>query len=148
MNTTIKTVPPLTALTVSRRLKLADIPEFAGTAVGPLCEKAGQMGLQFVGDLVFLYEFHGEDIDCTIAQPVAEAKGDPTPYKFVTTESFRCLSTLYVGGMPGIGKAWDELMHAANAQGLKNTPFCREVYVKWVDFESPQDETELQAGIQ
>ena len=47
----------------------------------------------------------------------------------------------------GIGAAWGELVGAMSAQGLQSSGEQREVYKHWVDFDSPDNVTKLQAGI-
>lgn len=148
METELKTIPALTAISVTRRLKLDEIPEFGGTMVTPLYEKLSKLGIEPTGDVMFVYRFIGEPMDCTIAVPIAVQKGDSAPFEFKQYPELRCLSTIYKGSMLGINKAWEDLGKAATTHGFKPTVDGREIYIKWVDFESPENITELQAGIQ
>jgi hypothetical protein len=49
--------------------------------------------------------------------------------------------------MPDIQIAYDEILSAIDASGRKRTPESREIYKKWIGFESPDNVTELQVGV-
>jgi effector-binding domain-containing protein len=157
METTLKTEPAITTLGTGRTLALEDIPKFALETTGPLYQKIQHAELQSNGPMVFLYRFAGNKTECRIAVPIKEtgrdftketAKGEVAPFQFAKHEPFKCLAGTYKGSMKGISKGWDELMHAAQAKGLKTTPLCREVYTYWVAFDSPDNVTELQVGVE
>ena len=60
---------------------------------------------------------------------------------------FICMAADYVGPMPDIQIAYDEILNAIDTSGRKRTPESREIYKKWIGFESPDNVTELQVGV-
>ena len=148
----IRTIPPTLLLADSRRIKIPQIPEYAGKVTGKLEAKAKELGVKCVGPCVFLY--FGADgnpnteFELVVGVPVDVEKGTAGPFKFRTTAAYRCLSMDYKGGMPGIGAAWGQLYAEAQKRGLKLIHEGREVYHKWVEFESSENLTELQIGIE
>lgn len=157
METTLKTEPAITTLGTGRTLKIEEIPAFALETTGPLYQKIQHAELQSAGALIFLYRFAGNKTECRIAVPIKEtgrdltkdaAKGEVAPFQFAKHEPFKCLAGTYKGSMKGISKAWDELTNAAHAKSLKTNMLGREVYTYWVAFDSPNNVTELQVGIE
>jgi effector-binding domain-containing protein len=150
METKQKTVPPLTLLSASRKLKKEEIPAFAGEAVQSLYAKLGELGVKPAGDLVFVYNCtRGADgIDCCIGIPIAESKFDAAPFQVVQLNDFRCESAIYQGSMRGIGPAWEKMYGSLKARGAQCGTESREVYIHWVDFDSAENRTELQVGVE
>lgn len=150
MQFVIKEVPALILLSAHRELTIPEIPAFAGEVLPLVCQKAAELKLEQSGPDTFLYVFDCESdrLDLDIGVPVKQAAGNPEPYEFLDAPPLKCVSCIYKGSMKGIGKAWDELVHYVQEKGYTVTNDNREVYLKWVDFESPENETELQQGIQ
>lgn len=157
METTLKTEPAILTLGTGRTLSPDEIPKFALDTTGPLYQKIQHAELQSNGAMVFIYRFAGNKTECRIAVPIKEtgrdftketAKGEVAPFQFAKHEPFKCLAGTYKGSMKGIMKAWDELANAAHAKGLKTNMLGREVYNYWVAFDSPDNQTELQIGIE
>lgn len=150
MDFTIKQVPALVLLSAHKRLTIPEIPAFAQQVTPQLYAKAHALGLELAGPETYLYHF---DKDCSmeldIGLPIKEeAKGSPEPFQFLNAPAFKCVSCVYRGSMKGIGAAWDELTHHCGEKKYKLTPENREVYLKWVAFDSAENETDLQRGVE
>ena len=126
-----------------------EIPPFAQSNMPRLYAKAKELGAEISGPEVFLYDFLPEGgINLRIGIPVREAKGDAGPFEFFTAKALKCASCIYRGSMKGIGQAWDDLTHHCGDKGYKLTHENREVYLLWKSFDSAENETELQRGIE
>jgi effector-binding domain-containing protein len=89
------------------------------------------------------------DLDICLAVPsdlIADFQLQP-PTELKTTAPFKCLAVDYVGPMSGIGQAWMKLVQHVRDGGYKPTEESREIYKKWVSFDSADNVTELQQGI-
>jgi len=142
-----KDAPAMTLLTASKTIKDAgsEIPPFAGEVLPKIVAKAKEMGLRTTEPEMFIYTFQqGGTMNLVLGVPVREAKGESGEFKFIATQPVRCVSTSYKGSMLGIKQAWDAFIEATNRQKLEFAAENREVYLKWVDFDSAENETELQ----
>ena len=72
---------------------------------------------------------------------------DTGRFSFMESLPFPCLIAEYRGPMAGIGEAWTDLVNSALDAGYLLQNQGREVYRKWVGFESEQNLTELQLGV-
>lgn len=70
------------------------------------------------------------------------------PYTSRPESAWSCLSAMYQGPMPEIIAAWEALFEAAEKRGLGVTDERREIYRKWVRFDSRANVTELQLRLQ
>jgi len=151
-----KQVPPLPVLSRRERLTIPQIPARSGPAIHSLIESLKQLGIQAAGSMIYVY--HGcngnpaVEFDLEICLPVPTDL-DPSlapepPIKLKTTTPFRCLTLDYVGPMSGIGQAWMKLLQPIRDGGYKPTDESREIYKKWVSFDSADNVTELQQGIE
>ena len=84
----------------------------------------------------------------TIAFPISGRPAEPIEdYQIAELPAFRCMAADYVGPMPDIQIAYDEILHAISSSGRSRSPESREIYKKWIGFESPDNVTELQVGV-
>jgi hypothetical protein len=65
-----------------------------------------------------------------------------------STPPFKCIATDYVGPMTPIGESWTEFVSSLFTAGHKPTDQSREIYKKWIAFDSPDNVTELQQGVE
>ena len=154
MQPQIKHVPELPVIARRDRVTIPQIPAHSGPAVKSLMDtlKALNVGPGH-GDMIYIY--HGctgdpaAEFDLEIALPVPGglAARPMPPIELKTAPAFRCLAVDYAGPMTGIGAAWMRLIESARAAGHRPTEESREVYKKWVAFDSPENVTELQQGI-
>jgi effector-binding domain-containing protein len=156
MNATLKLVPATSVIARRDRLTIPQIPAHSGPAIQSLIEALQALNASPSGDGACIYVYHDFDgdlqipFDLEICLPVDPAlrAAVPPPTRLATLPPFRCLAADYVGGMPGIGAAWTQFVDRATAGGHKLTRVSREVYKKWVGFDSPENVTELQQGIE
>lgn len=154
MQTQIKQIPPIPVISRRDRLTIPQIPAHSGPAVQSLLETLKRVGISPTsGPMIYVY--HGcngdpaVEFDLEICLPVTAglaAQVEP-PIELKTTSPFQCMAADYVGPMSGIGRAWMELVQAVTAAGRQPTEQSREVYKKWVGFNSAENVTELQQGV-
>ena len=120
-------------------------------------EASNKLGIHAAGGDMF-YVYHGcngdpaVEFDLEICLPIStglepHVQPDP-PIRLRTTTPFKCLAVDYVGPMSGIGSAWMGLIQGVRDGGHKPIDQSREVYKKWIAFDSPDNITELQQGIE
>lgn len=153
MKPVVKTEPATTYLVSSHhRATMAEIPHLAGSSLDPIAPAATAAGFKVTGPPVFFYNNLGHDdtqpFDFAMGFPVTGDATAPAPYELVTKPAFKCFAADYIGGMPGIKEGWVALFAALKADGHQPGGEVREIYKKWVDFESDENVTELQAGIE
>lgn len=140
-----KQVKPFTFLHGTRSVRYEKVPE-AGTqmleAMQPLIE--GIKGV-LTGPTVWSYRAAGPGkLILRAGFQVKPGTRGRDPYHSRLEPAWSCLSALYQGPMPEIIAAWDELFEAATKRGLAMTDERREIYRKWVRFDSRANVTELQ----
>jgi len=78
---------------------------------------------------------------------VDACRGDGA-FACVSVPAHDCLCTVYSGPMNGIGPAWSAFTPEALRQGVALQSLGREVYLNWVDQDSPENLVELQIPLQ
>jgi len=153
MQAQIKDDPAAIFLGIRHRTTIPQIAKIAGSGMWPLEQEVERIGAQMAGPSTFLY--YGADgnpnteFDLLLTVPIAskpEKVGEG--FEIVAAPSFHCISVEYVGSMPNIHSGYGVLMEAIGSQGLRPTGESREIYKKWVDYDSNQNVTELQIGIE
>ena len=154
MQPKIKDQPPAIFLAVRYYTTISEIPKIAGDLNVPakVADAAERAGLEIVGPSTFIYfgaeESPNAHFDLLIAVPVNAYPPDiPDGFEVLGTSRFHCLSVEYVGSMPNIQTAYRALRNAIHEQKLTPTFEAREIYKKWVDFDSEENITEIQIGI-
>jgi effector-binding domain-containing protein len=149
----VKEVPP-TIFVVSSHddVTIPEIPTISRNEVDQMVEAIAAVGAEPVAPVTFIY--HGADGTPTtkfrldIAFQLAEKPAmAPEPYEVVDVPAFRCVATDYVGPMPEIMRGYALLFAEMEEQGLVHSGESREIYRKWIGFESPDNVTELQVGV-
>lgn len=140
---------------VARVLKVDQIPQVAGEVVDAIFGAARRLGVAPDGPLIFIYlGMTSLDTEFTLefALPVS---GSPTAFTdpesgcaVRTTEPFRCATRQHLGSMATIIETWTALYGAVAEGGYALTPEAREVYTSFVAFDSAENITEIQIGIQ
>ena len=149
----LKEVPPTTFVVSSHDdVTIPEIPPIARSEVDQLLATIEEEGLVPTSPVVFIY--HGADgtpttrFKLTLAFPLAERPASvPAPYELVDAPTFKCVSTDFVGAMPDILAGYARLFDAVDELGLAFTGESREIYRKWVGYESDDNVTELQLGV-
>ena len=153
MAVTVKTVPPTVFVMSSH--EGVTIPEISAVSRGVVDDMIADLqaaGVTPLAPVHFIY--HGADgtlttkFRLTIAFPIARRPAKPIEdYEIAELPAFKCMASEYIGPMPDIQIAYDEILNAIDESGRKRTPESREIYKKWIGFESPDNVTELQVGV-
>jgi len=113
----------------------------------------GQSGLQVAGAAVYVYKGCDENPDTEfelqMCIPVVDYAAYKGEFEKVELQEFTCLESPFRGSMLEIGpKGWTPFMTEVMQKNIAFTKESREVYVKWVDFNSPENQVLLQIGVQ
>ncbi|HET6247468.1 MAG TPA: GyrI-like domain-containing protein [Tepidisphaeraceae bacterium] len=154
MDTAIKTIPSIRVLYRRDRLTIPGVPAHAGPAIDSLMDALRQADVRPAGPVIFVY--YGieadptQEFDLDVCVPIlAEAViTSAAPIGCKMLPAFECISAEYVGSMHGIGNAWHQVASAWRASGRPACGESREVYKQWISFDSQENVTELQKGIQ
>lgn len=111
-----------------------------------------ELDLEVTGPAEFIY-FGIEDrpdkkFDLLACMPIYARKAGPGHLEYYQSPAFSYVSSDYKGSMNTIGKAWREFVEHVKQDGLTVTDQCREKYNHWISFDSNENITELQIGIQ
>lgn len=146
---------PATTFVVSSHDEVT-IPEISALARGVVDDMLAALlarGIPPTAPVHFVYQGADGTLDTrfrlTFAIPVSERPAEPVDgYEVVELPEFRCVASDFVGAMPDIQWAYDQLIAAIHARGWRMSGQSREIYKKWVAFESPDNVTELQVGFE
>jgi effector-binding domain-containing protein len=149
----IKEVPPTLFMVSSHDgVTIPEIPAISRGELDQMLTELATNGGTSGSPVHFIY--HGADGSNTtrfrlvLAVPVAEPPSHvPEPYELFESAPFRCVATDYVGPMRDIKQGYARLFEAMEEQGLQRTDESREIYVKWIGYDSPDNVTELQIGV-
>jgi predicted transcriptional regulator YdeE len=150
----IKQVPPTVFLaSVHEDVTIPEIATIARNEMEQMIEALQAAGGVPSSQITFIY--HGADgtpttpFRLTLAVPLATVPAHvPGPYELLESPEFTCVATDFVGPMPDIMWGYDRIFSAMREQNLQRTAESREIYKKWIGFESPDNVTELQVGVQ
>ena len=131
MAVTLKTVPPTVFVMSSH--EGVTIPEISAVSRGVVDDMIVDLqahGITPLAPVHFIY--HGADgtlttkFRLTIAFPIATRPGQPIEdYEISELPAFRCMAAEYVGPMPDIQIAYDEILGAIDASGRKRARSTR-----------------------
>ena len=145
-----KVVPATLFLATTERTTIDQIPHVNSPMIARLQATAHETGAHIVGDVCFYYNDMTDpksEFTLGVAFPIA-AMVETSGSVFVREAlEFPCLAADYTGDMPGIGAAWMSLLAQVKDAGMEPAAECREIYKIWVDFDSPENITELQMGV-
>ena len=153
MSIEIKEVPAMLFLVSTHEATIPEIAALGGEIPGMIYAAAEERSLAVGGPIQFLYDGADGSMEkiftLRIAVPLLERpkSEEAGPFVVYETPAFRCIATDYVGGMPGIQEGYKALMDAIKEQGLRSTWESREIYKHWVEYDSPENVTELQIGL-
>ena len=145
-----KVVPATLFLATTERTTIPQIPHVNGAMLERLHQTVHETGAHIVGDVTFYYHDMTDmvsEFTLGVALPIAELVETAGTVFVREALEFPCMAAEYTGGMPGIGEAWMSLLAEVQSAGLEPAGECREIYKIWVDFDSPDNITELQMGI-
>ncbi|MEO7715521.1 MAG: GyrI-like domain-containing protein [Capsulimonas sp.] len=153
MTIEIKTVPAALFLASTHETTIPEIAALGGEVPGMIYAAAEEQSLAVGGPIYFFYDGADGSMEKVftlkigvplLERPEAEAPG---PFQVYEAPEFHCIAMDYIGGMPGIQNGYKMLMDAMKEQGLRATWETREIYKHWVDYDSPENVTELQLGL-
>lgn len=153
LDISVKTVPSVRVLFRRDRVTIPRVPAHAGPAIDSLMAALRRADIKPAGPVIFVYygieadpaqEF---DLDICVPLPVGADISVAAPMACKTLPDFECIAADYAGSMHEIGDAWRHVANAWRASGRPGSGVAREVYKKWIDFDSPENVTELQKGI-
>ena len=152
---TITAAPAVQIVSVSRELMGDEVARIAGEILSTLYAAADRLGLSPSGPFTLIYQgFTSPDRAFTVefALPVAgepKAASEPETGTAVrTTRPFRCLSEVHYGPMTTILDTWQALNAEVAKGGYVVTGESREIFTKFIDFESVENITEIQIGME
>jgi effector-binding domain-containing protein len=146
-----KNIPAAMVLESAATLTIPEIAAFAGKVIPMLLAEAESRGMAVTGPCIFTYDgcdgSTDKEFSLKVSFPVDACRGQGA---FICKEvpAHECLSTDYRGPINGIGPAWSAFTPLALQHGLALQPVGREVYVEWIDQNSPENLTELQIPLQ
>jgi effector-binding domain-containing protein len=143
---------PFTFLYGEVETEFAGIPKNGGRIMDKLMPFMQKHKIGFAGPCVWVYKNLGKGkVRLRAGFPVSKesvAKGVPGKTFSVREEpAWECYATEYAGAMDRITQAWDEFHGKVKKKGMKPGGNFREVYLKWIDFASPENVTELQVQV-
>ena len=153
LDISVRTIPAVPVLFRRDRLTIPQVPAHAGPAIDSLMATLRRAEVRPAGPVVFVYygieadptqEF---DLDICVPLPAEAVISAAAPIACKTLPAFACMCADYVGSMHGIANAWRQVADAWRASGRKASGESREVYKRWIDFDSAENVTELQKGI-
>ncbi len=131
-------------------LKISEV----GNAIAPqIYAEVEKLGLEVGGPMEFIYFGMDDKPDTVfrlqIAVPINQVPAEYTgTFSFGETSDLSVVSSLHEGGMASIPQAYERIFSFIGEKNMIPKDECREVYVNWVEQESPDNRTEVQVGIQ
>jgi hypothetical protein len=136
---------PFTFLYGEKETDFPGISKSGQKIMDKLMPYVGKHKIQITGPCVWAYRHLGKGrVLLRAGFPVA--KGTEAKRGALVSEepAWECRSTIYAGAMDKIPEAWDEFIDKVKKKGLKPKNINREVYHKWIGFDSADNVTELQ----
>ena len=107
-----------------------------------------ERGIKPAGPSIWNYDAAGPGkLKLRAGYPVKAGTRGKAPFTAKTEPEWKCLSAEYKGSMLKITDAWQELFDAAEKKGFRADGTRREIYKKWVGFDSAENVTELQMRV-
>ncbi len=140
-----KTVAPFAFLHAAKTTAYEKVPEVGGKIMDGLMPWAKGNAAALAGSAIWTYQSQTPGkLKLKAGFQVKPGTAAPKPYAVSTEPAWECLSAEYQGPMTLILDAWYDLMDAAEKRGLDCSEDRREIYHKWVAFDSQANVTELQ----
>jgi len=147
----VQTLPETTYLYGSAKTTLAELSKAVNTIMPALME--GLAGGKFIqkGPAVFVYQGVMGDqqapFDLEVGFPVPDGAKGFDGFKTRKLKAFRCATILVTGSTAHFGEAYQKLFAGIGQAGHRPTGETREAYLYWEGPESPNNVTQIQAGI-
>ena len=125
----------------------ADIPTTGQKIMDGIQDLVQQAFIEIQDDAVWTYEPIGDMMTLRAGFPVRPETKVVKPFFIEVVPEWACLSATYNGPMDKIKDAWEEMGAEVQKRGLKGGTEFREIYRVWVDFDSPENITELQVRL-
>jgi hypothetical protein len=100
--------------------------------------------VEVIGPAVWSYEPLKGKLKLKAGFPVKKGTRGRAPFAARTEPAWKCVSAEYKGSMEHMVEAWIEFFAAVENKGLSCDGVRREIYRKWVGFDSKDNITELQ----
>lgn len=118
----------------------------------PIMEAIGKhveaKGIRPSGPVIWIYDHVGDDRNVWLSAGIpVPARAPAGRFKLAKFPACECYAALYKGSMLGIHAAWEEMIEKARKKGLKGKLHTREVYRKWIAFDSEAHVTLLRLRI-
>jgi hypothetical protein len=144
-----KTVPGFWFLCRSGDVLFPDIPQQGSAWMEELAQFTQAHGFTPTESSIWAYEHLGQGrMHLKVGWPISVTETSKLPAKgLIQIESmppFPCYATQYHGSMAGIVHAWNDFVDALQAQSAALKNVHREVYWKSIEYNSPENRTELQ----
>jgi len=97
-----------------------------------------------LGPAVWSYEPLKGKLKLKAGFPVKKGTRGRAPFTAKTEPAWKCVSAEFKGPMEHMVEAWEEFFAAVEKKGLNCDDDRREIYRKWVGFDSKDNVTELQ----
>lgn len=147
----VKTVNSVKVFYHSEKTTLKGIHDIAVREIDNMNAEAAKIGLKEVGPLQFVYQGCDDNPETEfileIAMVIEEEKPYDGKYKFKNLEGFQYVSTMHKGDINKLGETYEKFMPELAKNGKQMTGHSREVYQKYIDEDSPENETEIQVGV-
>jgi effector-binding domain-containing protein len=143
-----KTAKAFTYLQGSKTVTYEKVPEAGGKLMEGLQKLMRERGVAPAGPAVWSYRHAGKGkVALRSGFPVKTGTRGKAPFQARAEPEWECLSARFQGSMLDIIAAWHELFDAAEKKGLECSDERREIYLKWIRFDSKENVTELQVRL-
>lgn len=144
-----KIIPAQKAIAKSVRTTLAHIAAAIGDWPTKLMQEVQAHGLRMAGAPVYIYRGCDEnpetEFTLQMCFPVESFDGYTGSFETVELRTYACYEALYVGSMPELSeKGWAPFMQQVLDKKIAWGQESREVYIRWIGFDSPENQVLLQ----
>ncbi|QQE13345.1 GyrI-like domain-containing protein [Planctomycetota bacterium] len=147
----VKDAPQFTVLAYTRDVTFAEIPSLAGEILPKIFDFVNsKLDTSISGPAIFQYgpSEKPDHMNLIIAIPVLSKEGltvDSDEFQLQQLPPQKVVSIEYAGSMANIAQAWEQFYKLATEANLSfECGNGREIYTIWIDFDSPDNRTELQ----
>jgi hypothetical protein len=145
---TEKTIGSLIFLFAHREVTQGGIGTVAAATMPDLLRFVEENRIEVTGPCQFHYRHDTSRALLVIHMglPVKQRPKTTGPFQVAPLEPWPCIANVHRGSMRRIDEAWGALETYARRRGLRRA-LTREVFVKWIEFDSEDNVTELQFGL-
>jgi effector-binding domain-containing protein len=148
----IQRIPAINYFYGSAETTFAQLPETTGRIMPDIIKSQEEGKVRSVGPDLFVYRGltgdMGKPFTLEMGFPVAEDAKAFGNFRIRKLDPVRCATILYTGPTARISKAYEKLMPAIFAAGLKPTGESREFYLYWENPDSLNNVVQIQVGIE